>query len=85
MFGSPFFIVDGESFFGLEKMELMEEWLATGGWQIRWQADIIVCCSACVFDADLRSNPLTFLGSKGSRFHTKQQACRRRLSGYGER
>ena len=31
-FGSPFFIVDGEPFFGLEKMELMEEWLATGGW-----------------------------------------------------
>ena len=35
VFGSPFFIVDGESFSGLEKMELMEEWLATGGWQIR--------------------------------------------------
>ena len=32
VFGSPFFIVDGEPFFGLEKMELMEEWLATGGW-----------------------------------------------------
>ncbi|MDE0173786.1 MAG: DsbA family protein, partial [Defluviicoccus sp.] len=31
-FGSPFFIVDGEPFFGLEKMELLEEWLATGGW-----------------------------------------------------
>ena len=27
-----FFIVDGEPFFGVEKMELMEEWLATGGW-----------------------------------------------------
>ena len=32
VFGSPFFIVDGEPFFGLEKMELLEEWLATGGW-----------------------------------------------------
>jgi len=32
VFGSPFFIVDGEPFFGVEKMELMEEWLATGGW-----------------------------------------------------
>lgn len=32
VFGSPFFIVDGEPFFGLEKMELVEEWLACGGW-----------------------------------------------------
>jgi 2-hydroxychromene-2-carboxylate isomerase len=32
VFGSPFFIVDGEPFFGLEKMELVEEWLASGGW-----------------------------------------------------
>lgn len=32
VFGSPFFIVDGEPFFGLEKMELLAEWLATGGW-----------------------------------------------------
>jgi 2-hydroxychromene-2-carboxylate isomerase len=32
VFGSPFFLVDGEPFFGLEKMELLEEWLAAGGW-----------------------------------------------------
>jgi 2-hydroxychromene-2-carboxylate isomerase len=32
VFGSPFFMVDGEPFFGLEKMELVEEWLASGGW-----------------------------------------------------
>ena len=32
VFGSPFFIIDGEPFFGLEKMELVEEWLASGGW-----------------------------------------------------
>ena len=32
VFGSPFVIVDGEPFFGVEKLELMEEWLATGGW-----------------------------------------------------
>jgi 2-hydroxychromene-2-carboxylate isomerase len=32
VFGSPFFIIDGEPFFGLEKMELVEEWLAAGGW-----------------------------------------------------
>jgi 2-hydroxychromene-2-carboxylate isomerase len=32
VFGSPFFIVDGEPFFGLEKMELLEDWLEQGGW-----------------------------------------------------
>jgi 2-hydroxychromene-2-carboxylate isomerase len=33
VFGSPTFIVDeDEPFFGLEKMELLEERLATGGW-----------------------------------------------------
>jgi len=32
VFGSPFFIIDGEPFFGLEKMELVEEWLTSGGW-----------------------------------------------------
>jgi 2-hydroxychromene-2-carboxylate isomerase len=32
VFGSPFFIVDGEPFFGLDKMELMEAWLREGGW-----------------------------------------------------
>jgi 2-hydroxychromene-2-carboxylate isomerase len=32
VFGSPSFIVDGELFFGVEKMELLSEWLASGGW-----------------------------------------------------
>jgi len=32
VFGSPFFVIDGEPFFGLEKMGLVEEWLASGGW-----------------------------------------------------
>jgi 2-hydroxychromene-2-carboxylate isomerase len=33
VFGSPTFIVDeDEPFFGLEKMELLEEWLSSGGW-----------------------------------------------------
>jgi len=32
VFGSPFFIVDDEPFFGVEKMELLEDWLKTGGW-----------------------------------------------------
>jgi 2-hydroxychromene-2-carboxylate isomerase len=32
VFGSPFFIVDGESFFGVEKLPVVEDWLATGGW-----------------------------------------------------
>ncbi len=32
VFGSPFFIVGDEPFFGVEKMELLEDWLASGGW-----------------------------------------------------
>lgn len=32
VFGSPFFLVGDEPFFGVEKMELLEEWLAKGGW-----------------------------------------------------
>jgi 2-hydroxychromene-2-carboxylate isomerase len=32
VFGSPFFIVDGEPFFGVEKLPVVEEWLITGGW-----------------------------------------------------
>lgn len=32
VFGSPFFIVEGEPFFGVEKLELMEEWIEAGGW-----------------------------------------------------
>ena len=32
VFGSPFFIVDGEPFFGLEKLPVVEEWLGSGGW-----------------------------------------------------
>jgi len=32
VFGSPFFIVDGEPFFGVEKLPVVEEWLAVGGW-----------------------------------------------------
>jgi 2-hydroxychromene-2-carboxylate isomerase len=32
VFGSPFFLVDDEPFFGLEKMELLDEWLDQGGW-----------------------------------------------------
>jgi 2-hydroxychromene-2-carboxylate isomerase len=32
VFGSPFFILRDEPFFGLEKMELLEDWLAQAGW-----------------------------------------------------
>ena len=32
VFGSPFFMVGEEPFFGLEKMELVEEWITDGGW-----------------------------------------------------
>lgn len=32
VFGSPFFIVDDEPFFGVDKLELIDDWLARGGW-----------------------------------------------------
>ncbi len=32
VFGSPSFIADGELFFGVDKLELLEQWLASGGW-----------------------------------------------------
>lgn len=32
VFGSPFFIFDGEPFFGVDKLELIDDWLARGGW-----------------------------------------------------
>ena len=32
VFGSPYIIIDGEPFFGLEKLELVEDWLASEGW-----------------------------------------------------
>ncbi|MCK9510096.1 MAG: 2-hydroxychromene-2-carboxylate isomerase [Pigmentiphaga sp.] len=32
VFGSPFVIIDGEPFFGVDKLELIDEWLACGGW-----------------------------------------------------
>lgn len=31
-FGSPFVIADGEPFFGVDSFELLDEWLASGGW-----------------------------------------------------
>jgi 2-hydroxychromene-2-carboxylate isomerase len=32
VFGSPFIMVDGEPFFGVDKLELVDEWLVRGGW-----------------------------------------------------
>lgn len=32
VFGSPFFIVDGEPFWGVDRIPAMEEWMRTGGW-----------------------------------------------------
>ena len=32
VFGSPFFIVDGEPFWGNDRLPMMEEWLKRGGW-----------------------------------------------------
>lgn len=32
VFGSPFFIVAGEPFWGVDRMPMLEEWIRTGGW-----------------------------------------------------
>jgi 2-hydroxychromene-2-carboxylate isomerase len=32
VFGSPFFIVDGEPFWGVDRMPMMEKWIQSGGW-----------------------------------------------------
>jgi 2-hydroxychromene-2-carboxylate isomerase len=32
VFGSPFFIVDGESFWGCDRIPMLEEWVRRGGW-----------------------------------------------------
>jgi 2-hydroxychromene-2-carboxylate isomerase len=32
VFGSPFIVVDSEPFFGVDKLELVDQWLACGGW-----------------------------------------------------
>ena len=32
VFGSPFVFVDGEPFWGSDRLELLDDWLARGGW-----------------------------------------------------
>jgi 2-hydroxychromene-2-carboxylate isomerase len=32
VFGSPFFVVDGEPFWGADRLPMMEKWLAKGAW-----------------------------------------------------
>jgi 2-hydroxychromene-2-carboxylate isomerase len=32
VFGSPYFVVDGEPFWGHDRLDQVERWLATGGW-----------------------------------------------------
>jgi 2-hydroxychromene-2-carboxylate isomerase len=32
VFGSPFFVIDGEPFWGVDRMTMAEEWVKTGGW-----------------------------------------------------
>jgi len=32
IFGSPFFVVDGESFWGVDRMPMVEQWIKSGGW-----------------------------------------------------
>ena len=32
VFGSPFFVVDGEAFWGCDRMPMVEQWVKSGGW-----------------------------------------------------
>ena len=32
VFGSPFFIVDGEPFWGVDRLPMLEDWVRRGGW-----------------------------------------------------
>ena len=32
VFGSPFFLADGEPFWGYDRMAMLDEWLTSGGW-----------------------------------------------------
>jgi 2-hydroxychromene-2-carboxylate isomerase len=32
VFGSPYFVVDGEPFWGVDRMPMLEDWVRTGGW-----------------------------------------------------
>lgn len=32
VFGSPYFIVDGEPFWGVDRMPMLERWVKSGGW-----------------------------------------------------
>jgi 2-hydroxychromene-2-carboxylate isomerase len=32
VFGSPFIVVDGEPFWGHDRLDQVEKWLARGGW-----------------------------------------------------
>ncbi|MBE0625982.1 MAG: 2-hydroxychromene-2-carboxylate isomerase [Burkholderiales bacterium] len=32
-FGSPYIIVDGEAFWGVDRLDQIEKWLASGGWK----------------------------------------------------
>jgi 2-hydroxychromene-2-carboxylate isomerase len=32
VFGSPFFVADGEPFWGVDRIPMLEEWVRKGGW-----------------------------------------------------
>src|SRR5258705_8130632 len=32
VFGSPFLVIDGEAFWGVDRMPMAEDWIKTGGW-----------------------------------------------------
>jgi len=32
VFGSPYIVIDGEPFWGIDRFDQIEKWLSTGGW-----------------------------------------------------
>ena len=32
VFGSPYLVVDGEPFWGMDRFDMVDRWLAKGGW-----------------------------------------------------
>jgi 2-hydroxychromene-2-carboxylate isomerase len=32
VFGSPYIVIDGEPFWGADRLDQVDKWLATGGW-----------------------------------------------------
>ena len=32
VFGSPYFVVEGEPFWGVDRIPMLEQWIKSGGW-----------------------------------------------------